>query len=316
MEQLKWHVLRTALVLAGVSIVVFTAINLAPGDTAQVLLGTNATPERLEALRQDLGLDRPIYVQYWSWLRSAITGDLGYSFSLKDDVLTILWDRLGNSLILALPALVLSTLLGVALGTFAGLRKDSMRDSAVNLFTFVSLATPPFWLGLMAVWLFAYKAGWFPPSGMHTSIVDTHVGDLMRHAVLPVVTLAIAPAAVVAQVTRTSVAEEITQPYMQTARAKGCSRRRAEVVHALRNSLMAIGTVMSLNIIYVVGGAVLVETVFNWPGIGDLLVDATVSRDYALVMGAAMVVAVSVVLSNLVIDLVYPLIDPRVRVHA
>lgn len=309
------RVLLVIPVLLGVTIVIFVALNLAPGDAAQVLLGPTATPQRLAALRSELGLDRPLPVQYVSWLSSLFHGNLGYSVTYHQDVGGLVFRRFGNTLILAIPAFILATILGVGAGIVGGLRRGGWLDAFLSTAAFAGLAMPAFWLGLLFILYVGLRLNFLPVSGINSAGLTTSFADTVRHMVLPVITLAVAPAAVVAQVTRVAFIEEIGKLYVRTARAKGCSRRRAALSHALRNTWMSVATTLALEVTYVVGGAVLVESVFNWPGIGKLLVDASVARDYPTVLGASLVLAVVVVLVNLTIDLLYPLLDPRVAHH-
>lgn len=302
-------------VLLGVSVVIFVALHLAPGDAAQVLLGPTATPQRLAALRAELGLNRPMPVQYLSWFNSLLHGDLGYSVSYREDVGSLVFSRFINTLILAVPAFILATIVGVGAGIVGGLRRGKWLDALLSTAAFTGLSMPAFWLGLLLILYAGLELGLFPVSGMNSVGLTTSAADTVRHMVLPVLTLAVAPAAVVAQVTRVAFIEETGKLYVRTARAKGCSRRRAALGHALRNTWMSVATTLALEVTYVVGGAVLVENVFNWPGIGKLLVESSVSRDYPAVLGASLVLAVLVVMVNLTIDLLYPLLDPRVAHH-
>lgn len=302
-------------VLLGVSIVVFLALHLAPGDVAQVLLGPTASPQRLAALRGQLGLDRPLPVQYLLWLNRLLHGDLGYSVSYHQSVGSLVFGRFANTLLLAVPAFLIATIVGVGSGIVGGLRRGKWLDALLSTAAFTGLSMPAFWLGLLLILYVGLGLGMFPVSGMASAGLTTSAADTARHMVLPVLTLAVAPAAVVAQVTRVAFIEEMGKLYVRTARAKGCSRRRATVGHALRNTWMSVGTTLALEVTYVVGGSVLVENVFNWPGIGKLLVEATIARDYPVVLGASLVLAVVVVLANLTIDLLYPLLDPRVTHH-
>ena len=299
-------------VLLGVTVVVFLALHLAPGDPAQWLLGPTATPETLAKLRAELGIDQAIPVQYWHWITDLFHGKFGYSISFREDAYSLVMSRFINTLYLAVPAFVLSTILGLFFGILAGLKRGGKLDAVLSVFAFAGVSMPAFWLGLIFILYVALKTGIFPVSSMNSPGTRATLSDTALHMVLPVLTLAIAPAAVVAQVTRIAFIEESEKLYVRTARAKGCSRRQAALGHALRNTWMSVATTLALEITYVVGGAVLVENVFNWPGIGKLLVECTVSRDYPAVMMGSLVIAVVVVLTNLVIDLIYPLLDPRV----
>lgn len=301
--------------LFGVSVVVFLALQLAPGDPAQWLLGPTATPESLAALRAELGIDRPVFVQFGHWLAGAFQGDFGFSTSFRQDAFSLVIERFQNTLLLAVPAFIISTIFGVFFGVIGGMNRGGKIDSFLNMLAFTGVAMPAFWLGLILILYVALKTGWFPVSSMNSPGITPTFLDTLWHMFLPVLTLSVAPAAVVAQITRNAFLEETEKLYMRTARAKGCSRRQANLRHALRNTWIPVATTLGLEISYVVGGAVLVENVFNWPGIGKLLVSSTISRDYSVVMFASLIIAVVVVLANLFIDLIYPLLDPRVRVH-
>lgn len=301
--------------LFGVSVVVFLALQLAPGDPAQWLLGPTATPESLAALRAELGIDQPTLLQFGNWLAGAFQGDFGFSTSFRQDTFTLVNERFQNTLLLAVPAFLLSTFVGVFLGVIGGMKRGGKVDSILNILAFTGVSMPAFWLGLILILYVALETGLFPVSSMNSPGVTPTFLDTLWHMFLPVLTLSVAPAAVVAQVTRDAFSEETGKLYMRTARAKGCSRRQANLRHALRNTWIPVATTLGLEISYVVGGAVLVENVFNWPGIGKLLVSSTISRDYSVVMFASLVIAVVVVFTNLFIDLIYPLLDPRVRLH-
>ncbi|MFK7602370.1 ABC transporter permease [Deinococcus sp. SM5_A1] len=302
-------------VLWGVSATVFLALHLAPGTPAQLLLGPFATPDALRQLTTELGLDQPAIVQYFRWLGHALTGDLGTSISIKQAVSSVLYERLTNSMILAVPAFVVATLLGVSVGLLSGIFRRGWVDHSANILMFAALAVPVFWLGLLLILFFGLQLGWFPTSGMQTPGSDGNWLDLVHHLVLPVIALSLAPAAVVAQITRSTLLNEVKQDYVRTGIAKGLSQRRAIMRHALRNTWIPVVTTLGLEINYVIGGAVLVENVFNWPGIGQLLVQAAISRDYPVVLGASLVLSAIFVAVNFAVEASYGLIDPRLRAH-
>jgi peptide/nickel transport system permease protein len=298
------------LVLWGVSVTVFAALQLAPGNPAQLLLGPQATPETLERVTRELGLDQPVLVQYGRWIGSALQGDLGTSITLREPVNKLVFERLGNSMILAVPAFILATVLGLSLGILSGIYRRGWVDHTANTLMFVGLAIPVFWLGLVLIIVFGLRLGWFPVSGMYSPGGERSLEEIARHLVLPAVTLAIAPAA---QIARAALLDEVGRDYVRTAVAKGLSQRVATLRHALRNTWIPVVTALGLEINYVIGGAVLVENVFNWPGIGQLLVQAAINRDYPVVLGASLVLAAIFVAVNFLVEAVYVLIDPRVK---
>ncbi|MDX2004836.1 MAG: ABC transporter permease [Meiothermus sp.] len=304
------------LVLWGVSVTVFAALQLAPGNPAQLLLGPQATPETLERVTRELGLDRPVLVQYWRWLSSALQGDLGTSITLREPVNKLVFERLANSMILAIPAFFLATFLGLSLGILSVIFRRGWLDHTANTLMFVGLAIPVFWLGLVLIIVFGLRLGWLPVSGMYPPGGERSFEEIARHLVLPAVTLAVAPAAVIAQIARSALLDEVTRDYVRTAVSKGLSQRSATVHHALRNTWIPVVTALGLEINYVIGGAVLVENVFNWPGIGQLLVQAALNRDYPVVLGASLVLAAIFVAVNFLVEAVYVLIDPRVKGQA
>lgn len=299
-------------VLVGVSVIVFVALRLAPGDPAQVLLGPLATPAELATLRRQLGLDQALPVQYLLWMGRFLRGDWGTSIALHEPVRGLVGARLLNTLILALPAFVLATVTGLAAGVAGARWRRSPLDAAVNVGAFTLLSMPAYWLGLILVIVFSLRLGVLPGGGMYTAGGAESPGDLLAHLILPCLTLAAAPAAIIAQVTRSAVGDELGLDYIRTARAKGAGAWRALLAHAARNALIPIVTTLGLEINYIIGGDVLVETIFSWPGIGQLLVQSVFSRDYPVVLAATLALATIFVLVNLVVDGLYSLLDPRV----
>ncbi|AFZ66263.1 ABC transporter permease [Deinococcus peraridilitoris] len=300
-------------VLWGVSATVFLALHLAPGSPAQLLLGPFATPEALQRLTVELGLDQPAIVQYFKWLGQALSGDLGTSISIKQSVSSVLYERLTNSMILAVPSFFVATLLGITAGLLSGLYRRGWVDHSANTIMFIALALPVFWLGLLLILFFGLQLGWFPTSGMHTPGGSGGWMDVAHHLVLPVVALSLAPAAVIAQITRSTLLNEVKQDYVRTSVAKGLSYRKAIIRHALRNTWIPVVTTLGLEINYVIGGAVLVENVFNWPGIGQLLVQSAISRDYPVVLGASLLLSAIFVAVNFAVEASYAAIDPRLK---
>jgi peptide/nickel transport system permease protein len=300
-------------VLFGVSIVVFLTLKLVPGDAAYVLAGPNASAEDIERVRQSLGLDKPVPVQYVTWLGRALQGDLGRSLELHEPVLSLVLSRYGNTLLLAVAAMVFAAVTGILAGTLAALRPHTLLDRAVMLVTLTANSTPSFWLGLVLILVFSLTLHWLPSSGMDSARGDGGPFDVLQHLVLPAVTLGAISSALIARMTRASLLEVLTQEYVLVARAKGLREGLLVRRHALKNALLPVLTILGLQMGSLLGGAVITETIFSWPGIGLQLYRGIALRDVPLVQGAALVVAVSFVVINLLVDLLYSYLDPRIR---
>jgi len=299
-------------VLFGISLIVFLMMALIPGDPALAILGAYATPENVASLNAELGLDRPLPVQYLTWLGNLLTGDFGRSYSLNRPVLDEILERLGPTLLLAGTALVLATVLGLAAGVVAAVRQYGWPDRMLTLIVLVGISTPSFWLGLILVLLFAVELGWFPASGMVAIYGGGGPLDILHHLVLPAVTLALVATGVIARLTRASMLEVLRQDFIRTARAKGVAESRVIRRHAFGNALVIIVPIIGIQAGFVLGGAVYIETVFQWPGIGRMLVTAITTRDILLVQGGVLVVAAAYVGINLLTDVVQHLLDPRI----
>jgi peptide/nickel transport system permease protein len=300
-------------VLMGVSVIVFLVLHLAPGDPAEIMLGSQATQADRVRLRAELGLDDPLHVQYFRWLGHVVQGDLGRSLWMRRPVLGEVLVRLKATLILTGTALVISSLGGVALGIMSATRPNSVLDRASAVASLFGASMPVFWLGIVLMVIFALTLGWLPASGMYAPYGGGDLVDLLRHLVLPALTLAAASVTIVARLTRSAMLDVLGQDYIRTARAKGLVERRVVVRHALKNALVPIVTVIGVQAGYLLGGAVLTETVFAWPGVGTLMVQGILARDIPLVQGCVLVVALTFVLVNLSVDLLYAWLDPRIR---
>jgi peptide/nickel transport system permease protein len=303
----------SVLVLFGVSIVVFGTLKLIPGDAAYVLAGPNASAQEIEAVRQSLGLDQPVPVQYVTWLGRALHGDLGRSLELHEPVLQLVLNRYVNTLILASSAIVLATIFGVLAGTIAALHPHTLLDRALMLVALTANSTPSFWLGLALILVFSLGLKLLPSSGMTSARGDGGPLDVAQHLILPSITLGAISAALIARMTRASLLEVLTQEYVLVARAKGLRDGLLVRRHALKNALLPVLTVVGLQMGALLGGAVITETIFSWPGIGFQLYRGIAQRDVPLVQGATLVVAASFVAINLVVDLLYSYLDPRIR---
>ena len=300
-------------VLLGVSVIIFMVLHLAPGDPAEIMLGSQATQADLERLRAELGLTEPLYVQYVHWLGLVARGDLGRSIWMKRPVLNEVLGRFKATLVLTGAALVLSTAAGLALGIASAIRPNSLLDRLSAVASLFGASMPVFWLGIVLMVIFALWLGWLPASGMFAPYGGGDLRDLLVHLALPAVTLAAASVTIIARLTRSTMLETLGQDYIRTARAKGVVERAVVLRHGLKNALIPIVTVVGVQAGYLLGGAVLTETVFAWPGVGTLMVQGILARDFPLVQGCVLVVALSFVVINLVVDLLYAWLDPRIR---
>ena len=300
-------------VLLGVSVIIFMVLHLAPGDPAEIMLGSQATQADLERLRAELGLTEPLYVQYVHWLGQVARGDLGRSIWMKRPVLAEVLGRFKATLVLTGSALVLSTAVGLALGIASAVRPNSLLDRLSAVASLFGASMPVFWLGIVLMVIFALWLGWLPASGMFAPYGGGDLRDLFVHLALPAVTLAAASVTIIARLRRSTMLETLGQDYIRTARAKGVVERAVVLRHGLKNALIPIVTVVGVQAGYLLGGAVLTETVFAWPGVGTLMVQGILARDFPLVQGCVLVVALSFVLINLVVDLLYAWLDPRIR---
>lgn len=311
------YVLRRLLslvpVVFGVTVLVFLIIHLTPGDPARIMLGAAGRPEDVETLRRELGLDQPIYVQYARWIERAVHGDLGRSIALHRPVLDEVVSRFKNTLLLSAAAMLVSFPLGIAVGVISAARRGSLLDRIAILLATFGLSLPSFWFGMVLIMIFTVELRLLPGTGMTSPIDGGGVVDIAKHMVLPALALSVIPLAVIARYTRSAMLEVISQDFVVTARAKGVTERRVIVHHVFRNTLVLIVTMLGLQVGFLLAGAVYVENVFSWPGVGQLLVEAILKRDFPLVQGGVLLVALSYVGINLLTDLAYAYLDPRIR---
>ncbi|MEF2073167.1 ABC transporter permease [Consotaella aegiceratis] len=300
-------------VLFGLSIIVFLIIAIIPGDPATAILGAYATPENVAKLNADLGLDRSLPEQYLAWISGVLQGDFGRSYALNRPVIDEVLERFQATLILAGASLVLASILGLAAGIVSAVRQFGWADRTITTLVLIGISVPSFWLGLLLILFFAVKIKLFPASGMTAIYGGGGVSDILHHLALPAFTLAIVAAGVIARLTRTAMLEVLRQDYIRTARAKGLSERRVIYRHAFMAALVSVIPVIGIQAGFVLGGAVYVETVFQWPGIGAMLVNAISQRDILLVQGGVLVVAASYVLFNLAADVAQATLDPRLK---
>jgi len=307
------RLLQTIPVLLGVSVVVFMTMSLLPGDPAHAILGPYATPDNVARINAELGLDKGPVQRYFIWLGNVLHGDFSRSFSLDRPVLDEVLDRLGPTLLLAGAALVLATAFGLLAGGVAAVRQYGWQDRLATVLVLIGISVPSFWLGLVLILVFSVWLHWLPVSGMYAIYHGGGALDLLHHMILPAVTLAAVASGVIGRLMRTHMLEVLRQDYLRTARAKGVPERRVILRHALRNALVNLVPVIAVQVGFLLGGAVYVETVFQWPGIGRMLVQAVRSRDILLVQGGVLVVAFCYVMLNLIADVVQQILDPRIR---
>lgn len=298
------RVLMMIPVLIGISIFVFLLMHLTPGDPALLMLGEHAPAEQLESLRKELGLDQPLFIQYFNWARRAVRLDFGRSLISKRLVTTEISERLGASAELALVAVMISMLVGIPMGIISAIKPNSILDNVGMVFALAGIAMPAFWQGLMLIIIFSVHLAWLPSSG--------RMGG-WEYYVLPSITLSTISMASIARMTRSAMLEVIQQDYIRTAQAKGLSKRVVILKHALRNALIPVVTIIGLQFGGLMAGAVLTETIFAWPGIGRLVVERIQAKDFPTVQGTIMTFAFVYALINLLVDLLYAFLNPRLR---
>ena len=331
------HIIRRILLLfptlLGISIIIFLMMHITPGDPAELLLGERATQPALEALREHLGLNEPLYVQYGMFLKRLMKGDLGETIWTRQKVWIEVKQRFPATIELSVAAMLISSVLGVILGIISATKQYSLFDYLSMLGALVGVSMPIFWLGLVLMLIFSLNLGWFPMSGRLSVGIDLDpitnfyildalltknwpaFKDALWHITLPAFTLSTIPMAIVARMTRSSMLEVLRQDYIKTARAKGLSPGIVVMKHALRNALIPVITVIGLMFGILMAGAILTETIFAWPGVGKWLYDAVLQRDYMVIQGGTLFVAAIFVIINLVVDILYAVINPKISVH-
>jgi peptide/nickel transport system permease protein len=291
----------------------FLIIALIPGDPATAILGSFATPENVERLNRQLGLDKTLFEQYFVWIGNVLQGDFGRSYTLNRPVLDEVLERFRATLLLAGASLILCSVFGLLAGIVSAVRQFGWADRIITFLVLVGISVPSFWLGLILILIFAVDLKWLPASGMVAIYGGGGPLDILNHLILPATTLAVVATGVIARLTRASMLEVLRQDYVRTARAKGLTERRVIYRHAFKAALVSVIPVIGIQAGFVLGGAVYIETVFQWPGIGQMLVKAISTRDFLLVQGGVLIVAASYVLFNLAADVVQALLDPRLQ---
>ena len=290
-------------VLLGLTIIVFLILHLAPGDPVHKVVGPNATPEVYENVKRSMGLDRPLIIQYFDYLGNLLKGDLGSSILQHRPVADIVMERFPITIGLGVRALLLSFLIAVPVGIIAAVNRNKLADYLAMTFALAGISMPTFWFGMLLLYFFAYKLRLFPISGYGT----------WKHLMLPVITMGLTDAAVIARMMRSSMLEVIGQDYIRTARAKGLKEKVVTNKHALKNALIPVITLLGMRMGWIVGGSVTLEIIFSIPGLGRTMVDSIFSRDYPVVQGSILILAASVMISNLIADILYAVVDPRIR---
>lgn len=300
-------------VLIMISMGAFFMLQMAPGDPAQLYVTPEATAEQIEATRRALGLDQPIYVQYWRWLTQAIRGNLGYSFTNHYPVLDIIQSRLYPTFLLMGVTLLVSYVIAIPLGILSARNQGTWIDSLLTGTAFIGVSIPNFFLGLGMVYIFGVRLAWFPTGGMFPLGTDPSFTVIVQHLVMPVIVLSAFSMANMTRYVRSTVIEVYGENYMRTATAKGLASRIILTRHGLRNALIPVITVVGTDLPRLVGGAIVTEQIFNWPGLGSLTMTAIQSRNYPILMAITMLSAVVVLLSNLIVDILYAVVDPRIK---
>ncbi len=332
---MKWYITKRLLmlipVLLGTSIIVFSLIHLTPGDPARTIAGEHASEETIQKIREKYGLDKPLYVQYFIWLKDALKGDLGRSIVSHESVTKEIFDRFPNTFELTLVAMIFAVVIGVFAGIISASKQYSLLDYTVMGIAIFGVSMPIFWLGIMLMMIFGVYLRWFPIGGRISMMVSIHritgfyiidsiiTGNMealistIRHLILPSIALGTIPMATIARVTRSSMLEVLRQDFIRTERAKGLPEKLVIYKHAVRNALIPVVTVIGLNFGLLLAGAILTETVFSWPGIGRYIINAVKMRDYPAVQGCVLFFAFLFVIVNLLTDILYIYIDPRIR---
>jgi peptide/nickel transport system permease protein len=305
------RLLQTVVVLIFMSMAVFTIIRLVPGDPAVIMLGQEAPPGTADVVRHELGLDQPIPVQYVYWVKEVARGNFGVSWRSKQPALSLIARRVPPTIVLTVAATIIALAISLPLGILSGIRPYSLLDNLSTTFSLFGIAMPSFWLGLMLILTFAVTVPLLPPTGWVAA--DEDLGEFLKHLLLPAITLGVGFAAPLTRFLRSGMLEVMNLDYMRTARAKGLTQHTVVLRHALRNALLPVVTVFGLYFGGLLGGAVLTESVFAWPGLGSLLVDAIEARDYGIVQGVVLFVTLIFALVNLAVDLSYAYLDPRIR---
>ncbi|WP_442931093.1 ABC transporter permease [Mycolicibacterium sp. 120320] len=305
------RLVHSAVVLVGVLILVFALVHLVPGDPVRIALGTRYTPEAYAALRSASGMDRPLVEQFFSYLGSAFTGNLGVSFRNGDPVTVTLLERLPATVSLGLVGIVIALLIALPAGVWSALREGRVSDAIVRIASQFGVSVPDFWMGILLIGVFASTLGWLPTSGYRPLFSDP--GGWLRHIILPGLTVGLVAAAIMTRYVRSAVLEVTAMGYVRTAKSKGLAPPVITFRHIVRNALLPVLTITGIQLATILGGVIVVEVVFAWPGLGRLVFNSVAARDYPVIQGAVLLIAVLFLLINLIVDVLYAVVDPRIR---
>jgi len=312
MQYLLQRLVSAIPVVLGISIIVFLIISLIPGDPATAILGSFATPDNVAKLNKDLGLNKSLFERYFIWLGNLLQGDFGRSYSLNRPVLDEILERFNATLILSGTAFILCSFFGIIIGTISAARQYTVTDKIITLFVLIGISIPSFFLGMMMILFFAVNLKLLPVSGMYKVWGGGDLPDLINHLIMPSIALALVATGVIARIARNAVLEILRQDFIRTARAKGVGEKKILIKHVLRIAIVTILPVLGLQAGFVLSGSVFIEMVFQWPGVGRMLVDAILKRDILLVQGGVLFVAICYVFFNIVVDLLQRYLDPRI----
>jgi peptide/nickel transport system permease protein len=306
------RLLQTVIVLFMVSLIVFSILQVLPGDPARTLLGPEASPEQVEQIREELGLNRSLPVQYITWVGHAIQGDLGKSIAFREDVTGIIGEHLPKTIYISILSMVLAIIIGVPAGIIAAIKRGGKIDSLISVVSNFGMAVPAFWLAVLCIYFFSLKLGWFPVQGYTSPFEDFWLST--QQVIMPVICLAFAALASFARQTRSAMLEVIMQDFTRTARSKGLKESTIIIKHTLKNAIIPVITLVGLQVRNIVGSTIFIEQVFNIPGMGRLVVQSIFNQDFVVVQGCVLVIAIIVALTNLLIDISYGYADPRIRI--
>lgn len=306
------RLLQTVIVLFMVSLIVFSILQVLPGDPARTLLGPEASPEQVEQIREELGLNRSLPIQYFTWVRNAIQGDLGKSIAFRVDVTGIIGEHLPKTIYISILSMILAIIIGVPSGIIAAIKRGGKIDSLISVVANFGMAVPAFWLAVLCIYFFSLKLGWFPVQGYTSPFEDFWLST--QQVIMPVICLAFAALASFARQTRSAMLEVIMQDFTRTARSKGLKEGAIIIKHTLKNAIIPVITLVGLQVRNIVGSTIFIEQVFNIPGMGRLVVQSIFNQDFVVVQGCVLVIAIIVALTNLLIDISYGYADPRIRI--
>ncbi|GAA3663416.1 ABC transporter permease [Asaccharospora irregularis] len=295
-----------------ISIISFLLMHLAPGDPIQAYITPKMSAVDIERVRHNMGLDQPIYIQYFKWLINAVQGNLGYSLINHRPVATVIFDRIPNTILITLTALILSLIIAIPVGLISGYNKNSVLDNVLNVIAYIGISIPSFWFAMMIIYIFSLKLNLLPSIGMRTIGVDTTV-DLIKHMIMPVIVLSYYNVCVFTRYIRSSTIGQLNEDYVLTQYAYGASAKEVLFKHVFKNTLLPIITIFAMSLPQLVTGAFITETIFGWPGMGQLGVTAIFGYDYPVVMGITMISSVVLIIGNLIADILYQVVDPRIK---